>query len=104
MLHIFTQSFVINTIFLDLEFNCLPLKSVEFCSSVQMYFWPIPLNLLELRFTLYKDEFIGVPIVAQGLMNPTRNHEVKGSIPGLAQWVKGLVLPWLRSGIAGVVV
>ena len=30
----------------------------------------------------------GVPIVAQGLTNPTRNHEVSGLIPGLAQWVK----------------
>ena len=28
-----------------------------------------------------------VPIVAQQLTNPTRNHEVVGSIPGLAQWV-----------------
>ena len=35
----------------------------------------------------------GVPIVAQWLTNPTRNHEVVGSIPGLTQWVKDLVLP-----------
>ena len=40
-----------------------------------------------------KTTFIGVPVMAQWLMNPTKNHEVAGSIPGLAQWVKDLVLP-----------
>ena len=35
----------------------------------------------------------GVPVVAQWLTNPTRNHEVEGSIPGLAQWVNDPVLP-----------
>ena len=36
----------------------------------------------------------GVPIVVQWLMNPIRIHEVGDSIPGLAQWVKDLVLLW----------
>ena len=34
-----------------------------------------------------------VPVVAQWLTNPMRNHEVAGLIPGLAQWIKDLVLP-----------
>ena len=35
----------------------------------------------------------GVPVVAQWLTNPTRNHEVAGSAPALAQWVNDPALP-----------
>ena len=31
--------------------------------------------------------------MAQWLTNPTRNHEVVGSIPSLTQWVKDPALP-----------
>ena len=36
---------------------------------------------------------LGVPFVVQWLTNPTRNHEVAGSVPALAQWVKDPALP-----------
>ena len=38
---------------------------------------------------------MGVPVVAQWLTSPRRNHEVAGLIPGLVQWVKDLALLWL---------
>jgi len=49
------------------------------------------------RHYLFEDPVIkythGVPVMAQWLTNPTRNHEVVGSIPALAQWVKDPALP-----------
>ena len=50
----------------------------------------------KLRFKIL---YLRVPVMAQWLTNPSRNHEVVGSIPGLAQWVKDLALHelWYRS-------
>ena len=49
-------------------------------------------NKLELIFLQEKKNW-GEFLWSTPELNPTRNHEVVGSIPGLTQWVKDLPLP-----------
>ena len=60
--------------------------------------WLLPLNtkrnhIICGSFHLTRFIHVGVPVVAQWLMNPTRNREVAGSIPVLDWWIGGPALP-----------
>ena len=49
----------------------------------------MPCDAIYMKFKNGGREF---PFAAQWLINPTRIHNIAGLIPGLAQWVKDLVL------------
>ena len=70
----------------DTFWNQSEVVAAQHCTCAKCH-WPLPLQWL------IENIYIGVPVVAQWLANLTRNHEVAGSIPGLAQWVKDLALP-----------
>uniref|UniRef100_A0A8C3W3L4 Reverse transcriptase zinc-binding domain-containing protein n=1 Tax=Catagonus wagneri TaxID=51154 RepID=A0A8C3W3L4_9CETA len=62
--------------------------------KIELPFDPaIPLLGIYPAETMTRKHTCGVPVVAQWLTNPTRNHEVAGSIPALAQWVNDPALP-----------
>jgi len=66
--------------------NCGKKKTPAVQDTQQVVFCYSSLSrVIQLRwdFSFLKGH-IGVPIVEQWLMNPTRNHEIAGSIPGLA--------------------
>ena len=76
--------FLFHNLILVLSIWSSPLASV---ACTEPYFEEILIKFLHLQAS------VGVPVMAQWLTNPTRNHEVVGSIPGLVQWVKDPALP-----------
>ena len=74
-------------------FKIYSFSNIQVCNTVLL---PIVtmLHVTSPELIPLKSGCLGVPDVAQWLMNPTRNHEVEGLMTGLAQWVKDLVLLW----------
>ena len=65
-----------------------------------LYLCKILLKYLFIIRKVFENCNLGVPIMAQWLMNPTSIHEGTGLFPGLAQWVKDPALLWLWCRLA----
>ena len=71
-------------------------QAVTIASSAHLWCVPVLkvfLCFLKMYLCLKCSVASGVPVVAQWLMHPTRNHEVAGLILGLAQWGNDPALP-----------
>ena len=74
-----------------LQWNITFLGNCYIFQSLVSIIFLKPLETL-IPFMRFKMEITGVSVVAEWLTNPTRNHEVVGLIPGLAQRVQDLAL------------